>query len=75
MTHRRVYKTDDGFLVRETGTGRTIAVVPVEPLFETLAPAERLATQIKHLPALLDHLRHLSFHGDAEAKRLLKELG
>lgn len=74
MSHRRIYQSPDRWTIRETGSGRDIAHVPIVPLFESLEPSERLAKQIKNLPAMLDYLRHRSFHGDADAAKLLKEL-
>lgn len=73
MSHRRIVRTDQGYLVRETGTGRDIAHVPIDPVWEPDAPAQRTAREIRALPKLLDYLRHRAFHGDSEAAELLKE--
>lgn len=72
--HRRIIRTDTGYLIRESGTSRTIAVIPHDPLFESMESSERIAKQIKLLPRLIDHLRHESFHGNREASELLEEL-
>ena len=74
MSHRRILKSPNRWTIRETGSGRDIAHVPIVQLFEALEPSERLARQIKYLPAIIDHLRHRSFHGDQEAQRLLDEI-
>lgn len=72
--HRRIIRSPRGWVVKESGTDRILAEVPIDSVHEPDAPAERLATQIKALPKLLDFLRHRAFHDDAEAKRLLKEM-
>lgn len=75
MSHRRIVQDPTGLIIRETGTSRTLAVLPHDPLFEDLEPSMKLAKQIKALPLLLDFVRHKAFHDDAEAKRLLEEMG
>lgn len=74
MSHRRIYQSPDRWTIRETGSGRDIAHVPIVQLYENLEPSERLARQIKCLPQMIDFIRHRSFHGDADAQRLLAEL-
>lgn len=74
MSHRRIYQTDQGVIIRETGSSRTLAILPNEPLFEAREPSEILAKQIKHLPQMMDYLRHRAFHDDQDAKGLLDSL-
>lgn len=74
MTHRKIYTTDAGVIIRESGTSRTLAILPHEPLFERREPSESLARQIKHLPAMMDYIRSQAFHGSSEAARLLEDL-
>ena len=70
MAHRRIYATPEAFVIRESGSGRTIAIVPRDPLFECLEPAEKHAKQIKGLPRLLQFLHQRAERGDREAGRL-----
>lgn len=70
MSHRRIIPVAAGLGVVDTATAQTIAIFPDGPS----GSAERLARQVKQLPAILDHLRHLAFHGDTEAQRLLGEI-
>ncbi|MHC2066547.1 hypothetical protein ACYFX5_03660 [Bremerella sp. T1] len=73
--HRRIIQTEQGFVVRESGTSRTVAIVPREELFEVLQPAERFAKEIRAVPRLVAYLKTRAERGDSEAKRILKELG
>ncbi len=74
MTNRKIYRQSDQWLVREQGTSRNIAVVPCGGAFESLKSSEAIAKEIQLLPELLSYLEHRSFHGDADAAKLLKEL-
>lgn len=74
MSHRRIIQTQRGWAVTETGTGRVLAECPIDPVWEPEMPAERTAREIRNYPKLLDFVRHLSFHGCDEAKKLLEGL-
>lgn len=72
--HRRIIQTTEGFVVRESGTSRTVAIIPRDELFEVLKPAERFAKEIRAIPRLVSYLKARAERGDAEAKRILREL-
>lgn len=72
--HRRIYEHKDHVLVRETGTSRDLARIPLNPLFESIKPARQIAKEIKAVPEMISYLQHRAFHGDQEAKKLLEGL-
>ncbi|MHC2067574.1 hypothetical protein ACYFX5_08880 [Bremerella sp. T1] len=74
MCHRRIVRSQAGWVVKESGTGRILAEVPIDPVWEHLEPAERTAKELRNYPKLMDFVRHRAFHGDDETKRILKEL-
>ncbi|MEX1042222.1 MAG: hypothetical protein WDZ51_16440 [Pirellulaceae bacterium] len=72
MTHRRITRSPGRWTVCETGSGRILAQVPIDPVWEPTHPAEQIAREIKALPAWREYLTAMAAQGDVQAAELLK---